>query len=109
MIDGGPLRARPGRWPAPWPGGDGCVVQLSELIGRARGEGGPNAAHQLAGDGAVGLRVAVAVFDHELAIERRQLRIKRLGDIGRLIESQAERGRALLGDGSRRSVLRGTA
>src|SRR5579875_2713764 len=87
--------------PGSFGSGDCTAVHMPHLVDGAGGERRPGSGHQFAGNGAVGLGVAVAPLHHEALIELRELWISGPGDVGGLVEGQPKHRGSLLGDGPR--------
>ncbi len=77
---------------------DGVAVEVADLVGLLILEDFPGPAGQLAGNGGSGRDVGVTPIAHEFAVVGSQVGVVVAGNVGRLVERQAEIGRPFLGD-----------
>ena len=77
---------------------EGVPVEVSGLVGVTGGGDLPGSACEFAGDSGGGRDVVVATFAHEAPVVLGELGVPASGDVGGLVEGEAQLGGALFGD-----------
>ena len=76
-------------------------VEVAGLVGLSGGGDGLGPAGEFAGDGGVGRNMVVASLNHEPPVVSGELGVSSPGDVGGLVEREAELGWSLFGDAPR--------